>query len=97
MISTYHAKRDAENVRQFDRRYVASYGTFPSLYAYRGYDSAVVFCSGMRSDIEYNMLDKRYKPLQTEYKFVQDGAGGKFVNQSWVRVNYNNNYTITIE
>lgn len=97
MISTYHAKRDAENVRQFDRRYVASYGTFPSLYAYRGYDSAVIFCSGMRSDIEYNMLDKRYKPLQTEYKFVQDGAGGKFVNQSWVRVNYNNNYTITIE
>ena len=97
MISTYHAKRDADNVRQFDSRYVESYGTFPSLYAYRGYDTAVMFGGGMRSDIEYNMLDKRYKPLQTEYKFVQDGIGGKFINQSWVRVNYNNNYTITIE
>ncbi len=97
MISTYHAKRDAANVREFDSRYLEAYGTFPSLYAYRGYDSAVMFGAGMRSDIEYNMLDKRYKPLQTEYKFVQDGAGGKYINQSWMRVNYNSNYTITTE
>ena len=96
MISTYHAKRDNVAVREFDSRYIEAYGTLPSLYAYRGYDTAIIFGGGMRSDIEYNMLDKRYAPLQTVYKFVQDKENGKYVNQEWMRVNYNDNYTITI-
>ena len=97
MISTYHAKRDAQAVREFDSRYIEAYGGLPSLYAYRGYDAAIVFCGGMRGDIEYNMLDKRYTPLQTVYKFVQEGENGKYVNQEWMRINYNSNYTITVE
>lgn len=97
MISTYHAKRDSQTVRDFDSRYIESYRMLPSLYAYRGYDTAVIFCEGMRSDIEYNLLDMRFKPLQTDYKFVQQQRGGKYVNQEWVRVNYNRNYTITLE
>jgi len=97
MISTYHAKRDSEAVRDFDSRYIRSYHMLPSLYAYRGYDTAMIFCEGMRSDIEYNLLDARFSPLQTEYKFVQKQQGGKYVNQEWVRVNYNRNYTITLE
>ncbi|MBQ8438543.1 MAG: LysM peptidoglycan-binding domain-containing protein [Alistipes sp.] len=97
MISTYHAKRDAQAVREFDRRYIEAYGGLPSLYAYRGYDAAILFCGGMRGDIEYNMLDKRYTPLQTVYKFVQEGENGKYVNQEWMRINYNSNYTITVE
>ena len=97
MISTYHAKRDVAVVREFDSRYIESYGTLPSLYAYRGYDAAILFGGGMRNDIEYNMLDKRYAPLQTVYKFVQDAPNGKYVNQEWMRVNYNSNYTITVE
>ena len=97
MISTYHAKRDVLTVREFDSRYIEAYGSLPSLYAYRGYDTAIMFGLGMRSDIEYNMLDKRYTPLQTVYKFVQDGNNGKYVNQEWMRVNYNSNYTITIQ
>ena len=97
MISTYHAKRDVESVREFDSRYIESYGTLPSLYAYRGYDTAMMFVGGMRSDIDYKMLDKRYAPLQTTYKFERDGEAGRYINQEWVRVNYNNNYTITIE
>ncbi|MBR7115572.1 MAG: LysM peptidoglycan-binding domain-containing protein, partial [Alistipes sp.] len=97
MISTYHAKRDVEPVREFDSRYIESYGTLPSLYAYRGYDTAMMFVGGMRSDIDYKMLDKRYAPLQTTYKFERDGETGRYLNQEWVRVNYNNNYTITIE
>lgn len=97
MISTYHAKRDNATVRNFDSRYIESYRTLPSLYAYRGYDTAVIFAGGMRSDIQYNMLDKRYVPLQTEYKFMQSQEGGKFVNNQWVRVNYNNNHTITLQ
>ena len=97
MISTYHAKRDAKAVREFDSRYIEAYGGLPSLYAYRGYDAAILFCGGMRGDIEYNMLDKRYTPLQTVYKFVQEGENGKYVNQEWMRINYNSNYTITVE
>ncbi len=97
MISTYHAKRDSEAVRQFDSRYIKSYHSLPSLYAYRGYDSAIIFGGGMRSDIEYNMLDKRYTPLQTSYKFSQAEQGDKYTNGEWVRINYNNNHTITVE
>lgn len=97
MISTYHAKRDNAAVRNFDSRYIESYRTLPSLYAYRGYDTAMIFGGGMRSDIQYNMLDKRYVPLQTEYKFLQQAEGCKFANSQWVRVNYNHNYTITLQ
>ena len=97
MISTYHAKRDSKAVRDFDSRYIDAYGALPSLYAYRGYDTAMIFCTGMRGDVEYNMLDKRYTPLQTTYKFVRGNAGERYVNQEWVRVNYNSDYTITIE
>ena len=97
MISTYHAKRDNTAVKEFDSRYIEAYGTLPSLYAYRGYDTAIMFGGGMRSDIEYKMLDKRYTPLQTVYKFVQESENGKYVNQEWMRVNYNSNYTITIK
>ena len=97
MISTYHAKRDSKAVRDFDSRYIEAYGALPSLYAYRGYATAMIFCAGMRGDIEYNMLDKRYTPLQTTYKFVRGNAGERYINQEWVRVNYNSDYTITIE
>lgn len=97
MISTYHAKRDSKAVRDFDSRYIEAYGALPSLYAYRGYDTAMIFCAGMRGDIDYKMLDKRYTPLQTTYKFVEGNAGERYINQEWVRVNYNSNYTITIE
>lgn len=97
MLSTYHAKRDSSVVRQFDSRYIESYNMVPSLYAYRGYDAAIIFGLGMRSDIEYNMLDKRYMPLQTGYKFEQTQLGDKYVNREWVLVKYNNNHTITIK
>ena len=97
MISTYHAKRDSQVVREFDSKYIESYQMLPSLYSYRGYDTAIMFGMGMRSDIEYNMLDKRYTPLQTTYKFIQTKEGGNYVNQEWIRVNYNSNYTITLE
>ena len=97
MVSTYHAKRDSALVREFDSRYIETYNMLPSLYAYRGYDTAIMFCGGMRSDIEYSMLDKIYTPLQTCYKFFSTEMGGKYINREWMRINYNNNYTITIK
>ena len=97
MVSTYHAKRDNAAVRVFDSRYIRSYKTLPSLYAYRGYDAAIIFGQGMRGDIDYNMLDKRYTPLQTTYKFGQAAAGERYINQEWMLIKYNNNYTITLQ
>ena len=97
MISTYHAKRDVSAVREFDSRYIEAYGALPSLYAYRGYDTAILFGEGMRGDIDYNMLDKRYMPLQTVYKFAQESENGRYVNQEWMRIDYNSNYTITVQ
>lgn len=98
LLSTYHAKRDAEVIRAFDSRYIRAFGQLPSLYSYRGYDTAVIFCTGMYSDIEYDMEGRRYTPLQTTYSFSQDG-GGRYthVNQEWMRVNYNPDFTISLE
>lgn len=97
MVSTYHAKRDNAAVRAFDSRYIRSYKTLPSLYAYRGYDAAIIFGQGMRADIDYSMLDKRYTPLQTTYKFSQAATGLRYINQEWMLIKYNNNYTITLQ
>lgn len=97
MVSTYHAKRDSMAIRTFDSRFVEAFGTLPSLYAYRGYDAAIIFCNGMFSDIEYNMEGRRYQPLQTIYNFQRSEGRNTHINQEWMRVNYNSDHTITIE
>ena len=96
-FTTYHAKRDAQQVIDFDRTYLAAFGTLPSLYAYRGYDTALIFAQAMYNDIEYDLEDRRYEPLQTFYRFKQLQDGGNHVNTNWMRVNYNGNFTITTE
>lgn len=95
-ISTYHAKRDAEIVKTFDSAYIRSFGTLPTLYSYRGYDTAMIFAPAMFSDIEYDLEQKLYTPLQTSYRFARN-AGGNHVNRNWMRVNYQKDFTITIE
>ena len=96
MVSTYHAKRDSDAVRRFDSRFVEAFGALPSLYSYRGYDAAMIFCNGMYSDIEYKMEDRRFRPLQTIYKF-ESRNGGTHVNREWMRVEYNSDFTIKAE
>lgn len=96
-VSTYHAKRDAPAVTDFDRRYIRAFGALPTLYAYRGYDTAMIFCPGMYLDIEYDMQDRRYTPLQTTYIFGQGEGRHNHVNCNWTRVDYQKDYTITIE
>lgn len=96
--STYHAKRDSEVIRGFDRAYIRAFGMLPTLYSYRGYDAAAIFCPGMYSDIEYDMEGRRYQPLQTVYLFEQAGEEHRsHVNRNWMRVNYNSDFTITLE
>lgn len=96
-LSTYHAKRDAEAIAAFDSAYIRSFGALPTLYSYRGYDTAVIFCPAMFNDIEYDMEGRRYTPLQTTYVFGQSAGRDNHVNRNWTRVNYNTDFTITTE
>lgn len=96
-ISTYHAKRDCKNVENFDSSYIRNFGMLPTLYSYRGYDTAMIFAPAMYNDIEYDMEGRRYAPLQTEYIFGQKEGRHNHINRNWTRVNYNADFTITIE
>lgn len=96
-LSTYHAKRDNEAVRAFDSAYIRAFGVLPTLYAYRGYDVASIFCPAMYNDIEYEMEGRRYLPLQTAYRFEQSEPNANHVNTNWMRVDYKPDFTITIE
>ena len=104
MISSYHARRDNEQIYEFDRKYISEFGSMPTLFAYRGYDTAVIFGNGMFSeDYKRAMCGKRYTPLMTPYTFkgydtMPDGLTTDVqANQEWVRINYHKNYTITTE
>lgn len=96
-VSTYHAKRDAEVVTAFDSAYLQAFGSLPSLYSYRGYDAAMIFCPAMYNDIEYDLEDRRYTPLQTTYLFDREEGSATHANRNWMRVNYHPDFTITIE
>lgn len=96
-FSTYHAKRDSETVRAFDDAYIRSFGALPTLFSYRGYDTAMIFAPAMYGDIEYDLEDRRYTPLQTTYRFGQNEGRENHLNRNWTRVNYNSDFTITIE
>ncbi|MEG2613428.1 MAG: LysM peptidoglycan-binding domain-containing protein [Alistipes sp.] len=96
-ISTYHAKRDVAIIQDFDSNYVHAFGSLPTLYSYRGYDSAIIFCPAMFDEIQYDMVGKSYTPLQTTYDFGPDGTKLNHINRTWTRVNYNTDYSITIE
>ena len=96
-FSTYHAKRDSETVRAFDDAYIRSFGALPTLFSYRGYDTAMIFAPAMYGDIEYDLEDRRYTPLQTTYRFGQNEGREHHVNRNWTRVNYNSDFNITLE
>ena len=96
-FSTYHAKRDSELIKSFDRAYIEAFGSLPSLYAYRGYDAAMIFVPAMYGDIEYDLEDRRFEPLKTLYRFKQAHPTANHINRDWMRVTYNSDFTITLE
>ena len=96
-ISTYHAKRDAQVIVDFDSAYIRAFGMLPTLYAYRGYDTAQIFVPAMYNDIEYDLENRRYTPLQTSYRFAADEERPNHTNRNWTRVDYRPDFTITIE
>lgn len=95
-VSNYHAKRDAQVVRDFDSAYVQAFGVLPTLYSYRGYDAAMIFCPAMYNDIEYDMAGRRYAPLQTVYRFERPDSASNHTNRTWMRVEYKPDFTITL-
>uniref|UniRef100_UPI004056FEDE amino acid ABC transporter substrate-binding protein n=1 Tax=Alistipes sp. TaxID=1872444 RepID=UPI004056FEDE len=97
LFSLFHAKRDNAAVRAFDHRYLKAFSSLPNLYAYRGYEAAMIFCEGLFSEIEYKMEGRRYRPLQSPYTFLREEGRLSHDNQEWVRMQYNLDFTITIE
>lgn len=96
-ISSYHAKRDSQTIVDFDNVYIRTFRALPTLFSYRGYDAAVVFAPAMYGDIESDMEGTKYTPLQTSYIFGQGADRNNHVNRNWMRVNYNTDFTITVE
>ncbi len=97
MLSTYHARRSEPIIRAFDKRFVEEFNTLPSLYAYRGYDAAVVFVKALYGALDTGLEGAHSMPLLTPYVFEQNPTTGVRINNQWVKVNYNSDFTITTE
>ena len=97
MLSTYHARRSEPKIKAFDKRFVEEFNALPSLYAYRGYDAAVVFVKSLYGAIETGLEGAHLMPLLTPYTFEVEPTTGVRINNQWIKVNYNSNFTITTE
>lgn len=89
----YHANRGNEPIVMFDARYVKAYEVLPSMYSYRGYDAAMIFCRRMYEG--FDDIASVSAPLSTPYTFNYEG--GLYVNTYWIMEKYNSNYTIDVE
>ena len=98
-LTSYLAKRGNDIIDRFDSRYIDAYQSLPSMYSYRGYDAAVIFGRAVVSQMGVvgYLQNETHKPLQTKYRFVQPQTGDTYVNDEWVIVRYNSNYTISAE
>ena len=90
----YHASRGNDVILQFDARYVSSYGVLPTMYSYRGYDAAMIFCRKMYEGFDGGE-NQILKPLATPYNFsFKDGL---HMNRSWIMERYKSNFKIEVE
>ena len=94
-ISPYYANRSDENIRIFDGRYVTAYDSLPTMYSYRGYDAAMIFCCKMFTGIDSSIHDESFTPLATTYRFGFDD--GHYVNNNWIREHYKSDFTIVVD
>ena len=95
MLSTYHIDRSNPLIQTFSSQYVKAFDMLPSLYAYRGYDAAQIFIRSLYDKMGSALEGSYFSPLQTPYTFTKDSNTNIHVNNEWVRVNYNSNFTIT--
>lgn len=89
----YHANRGHDAITMFDARYVEAYGVLPTMYSYRGYDAAMIFCRRMFEGFED--IASVEAPLTTPYTFSYEN--GLFVNTYWIMEKYKSDYTIEVE
>lgn len=97
MLSTYHFDRSNPVIKAFSSQYVKAFDMLPSLYAYRGYDAAQIFIRSLYDKIGSALEGENFLPLQTPYTFVKDNKSDIHINEEWVRVKYNSNFTISAE
>lgn len=90
----YHANRGNRSVAMFDARYIKAYEALPTMYAYRGYDAAMIFCRKMFVGFEDD-VNEVVMPLATPYTFTFNG--GLYVNTCWTMERYKSNFTIEVE
>lgn len=98
-LTSYLAKRGNDVIDRFDGRYIEAYQSLPSMYSYRGYDAAVIFGRAIVSSLGIvgYVQSGTHQPLQTQYHFSQAQAGDTYINNEWIVVHYNNDYTISGE
>lgn len=89
----YHANRGNDTITLFDARYVKAYEVLPTMYSYRGYDAAMIFCRKMYEGFEG--LGSVVAPLATPYTFAFED--GLYLNTYWVMERYKSNFTIDVE
>ena len=98
IMSSYNSDRTDKMNRSFERRFIRTYTTMPSLFAFRGYDAAILFVRALYSDnIETYLEGVRFEPLSTPYIFKKDEATGVRANSEWIKQTYNRDNTITYE
>lgn len=90
----YHAKRSDRAIRIFDGRYIAAYNTLPSMYSYRGYDAAMIFCRKMYEGFGEGFENESFMPLTTLYRFKYED--GIYVNTEWTLEQYTDHFRIEI-
>lgn len=89
----YHANRGSESITMFDARYVKAYEVLPTMYSYRGYDAAIIFCRKMYEG--FVGVSDVAAPLASPYTFVFED--GLYINTYWIMERYKSNYTIDVE
>lgn len=99
----YHAKRSNDVVRKFDGRYVETFGALPSMFSYRGYDAAIIFCKRMfgitnprsrESESLEAICGERITPLATTYCFKYEN--GMYINTEWSLEHYTHDMEIEV-
>jgi ABC-type branched-subunit amino acid transport system substrate-binding protein len=98
IMSSYNSDRYNKINAAFERRFIRTYTTMPSLYAFRGYDAAMLFVKALYGDhIESNLENVHFQPLATPYLFKKNETTGVRSNSEWIKLIYNRDNTITHE